>query len=467
METKKNIMQSRGWAESNSGIAMVLILSLIPIILWLTMRPAYARFLDFQTTMTSIGQLSGLVGMAMFALSFVLSARMKAIERFFGGMGNVYYYHRIFASAAFLLLLVHPVVLALRLVPTSVYAAASFLVPIGNWTEAYGWAALVGMMSILVLTFSGLKYHVWKLSHKFGALVFFFALLHTFLVTSDVSLNMYLRWYVAFLSAAGASAVLYRTVFNRFTVIRHEYVVKGVKILNSSTLEISMAPKGGKGSDERFDYNPGQFVFVSFHGPEARSLGVSGEEHPFSIVSSPKEPMLKIAVKELGDYTSRLKGLQEGAVARIEGPFGMFFQRDGMEKDQLWVAGGIGIAPFLSMLRSIAALPRMYGHQAGKLAPKIDLYYCTKDKDEAVYLEEILALQKKVEGFRVISFCSRDGGERKHINADIIESAIGSFEGREVYMCGPSRMMNDLKKQFIAMDVPNGMIHFESFDFQE
>ena len=96
---------------------------------------------------------------------------------------------------------------------------------------------------------------------------------------------------------------------------------------------------------------PGQFVFVDFHQD-----GISAETHPFSIASTPGQTTLEVVVRSLGDYTSRLMGLKPGAMARVEGPFGRFTYHRHRNRDQIWIAGGIGITPFMSMVQDARGL---------------------------------------------------------------------------------------------------------------
>ena len=127
---------------------------------------------------------------------------------------------------------------------------------------------------------------------------------------------------------------------------RFEYRVESVKAINDRVVAIEMAPRG-----RAMRFSPGQFVFVQFF-----QRGISTEAHPFSVSSTPEDGRLRIVVKALGDYTSRLPALRRGAVARIEGPFGKFSHHNCPNRKQVWIAGGIGITPFLSMAGTLARL---------------------------------------------------------------------------------------------------------------
>ncbi|MBI5465867.1 MAG: ferric reductase, partial [Candidatus Kerfeldbacteria bacterium] len=98
--------------KNNLGWLIIIFLSLLPIVFWYFLKPISTRFISSTTTLTSLGQITGLVGMAMFALTLILSARLKFLENYFGGLNRVYVAHHIFGSIAFILLLFHPLILA-------------------------------------------------------------------------------------------------------------------------------------------------------------------------------------------------------------------------------------------------------------------------------------------------------------------------------------------------------------------
>ena len=111
---------------------------------------------------------------------------------------------------------------------------------------------------------------------------------------------------------------------------------------NKTTLSVALAPVR-----KPLSFTPGQFVFLA--------LGGTGgwERHPFSVSSAPSDPRLELTIKASGDYTRELYDqLQPGVPAKLAGPFGGFDYRQGGH-DQIWIAGGIGVTPFLSWIRSI------------------------------------------------------------------------------------------------------------------
>ncbi|MCX6790979.1 MAG: ferric reductase-like transmembrane domain-containing protein, partial [Candidatus Gribaldobacteria bacterium] len=282
------------------GWMFIAVFSLAPLGFWYVMKPLSLRFYDITSTLTSLGQIFGLLGMAMFVITLTLSARAKFIENCFGGMDRVYKAHHLLGGISFLLLLFHPLVLAFKFARISFKEAALFLLPGSNNAINFGIIALVILITLLFLTyFSKLRYHIWKLSHKFLGLAFFFAIFHTFFAASDVARNLPLKIYMAGLVVLGISAFLYRTLIGWVLVTKFNYTVVNIKEMSDQTMEIEMASK-----DKALKFLPGQFAYFNFY-----SQGIKTESHPFSISSGLNDTNLKIAVKALGDYTASLKNL--------------------------------------------------------------------------------------------------------------------------------------------------------------
>jgi predicted ferric reductase len=299
---------------------------------------------------------------------------------------------------------------------------------------------------------------------SFG-IIFLIASLHVFMTSGIKASSPALTIYLGVLAAAGVAAWIYRSVFGNLLVRRHDYLVTGVRQLDKWVVEITMTPRAGR----PLDYIPGQFVFVTFFSSEfnaqfhpvsiehegeyaivtLRPGEVSNQFHPFSLTSAPGEGNLRIAVKAVGDFTRAMHKLGEGAVAKVEGPYGGFSHLKVPRKRQVWVAGGIGITPFLSMVRSLNGS----GHQ-------IDLYFGVKSLDQSYFLAELLALDRTKDDFRLIHVPEDEIG---YITADRIEETTGDLKSVDFLLCGPPPMVKNLRGQLIDKGVPRSHIHFEKF----
>ena len=200
-----------------------------------------------------------------------------------------------------------------------------------------------------------------------------------------------------------------------------------------------------KPADKSLAGQPGQFAYWQFF-----TAGISSESHPFSLTNPPESKRLNIAVKNDGDYTKKLINLHPGAPVLAEGPYGRFLLAQG-KKRQIWMAGGIGIAPFLSLARS-RLLNRFV----------VDLYYVVRYPEEAVYLPELQAIAGKTKTFRVFPYYS---AKQSRFKADYILKNSPDIKQADIYLCGLAPMMKDLRQQLVALNLPNDRIHSEEFSF--
>jgi len=422
-------------------MSIIITLSLIPVVIWGFMAPLGDRFADLNSITTSLGQILGLVGMTLFAINLILAGRFKWLDEHFRGLDKVYANHSKIGAISFSMLLFHPLMLVVKYLVLSTNQAALFFVPFTNMPITWGIVSLFLMIVLVSFTFYfKFKYHIWKMSHKFLTIAFFFGVIHTFMITSDISRNILLRYYILGLSLFALLIIIRKVILDNLFLNRYKYKVKNVLVLNKDIIEIEM-----EALSKKMFYNPGQFAFFNF-----LSMGVSSESHPFSISSSINGETLKITVKNLGDFTSRLSKLMIGDKVLIDGSYGNFSYDNVTSKNQIWVAGGIGITPFYSMAQSL------------KSGYNIDFYYSVKEISEAVYVKEFQDIALKNPNFKFNLWCANEKG---YINAGVITNLSGGIKGKDIFFCGPPMLMKSLKEQFIPLGADINNIHYEDFSF--
>lgn len=445
---------------------MITTVVIIPVLIWLLMVPFGSRISSPSFVVTSLGQLSGLIGMSLFSVTLVLSARVKFLEEYFGGQNRAYINHHILGAAAFILLIFHPLFLISKYLMISLATAFQFITP---WQQdrsiLLGTVGLMFMIASLFFTFyKKLPYQIWKQTHRFLGFAFFFGSLHVFFIESDVSRNLPLRYYMFVLVLMGIASLLYRVVLRKYLVKTYSYQVKAINEFGPNSREVVLTSIG-----EPMLYKPGQFAFFGFN-----STTLSREVHPFSISSAPalvnKNDFVSVnnsigssdmtsheisfVAKALGDYTNRLGELKVGDIANVEGPYGVFTLDSAELHRRIWIAGGIGITPILAMARSLDM-----GGNVDKYM--VDLYYSVKTEDEFIFLDELSKIAKNTGKLRIFEVVtSKDG----YITVEKImkNSNIGS----EVYICGPIQMMSSLRQQFLEKGVIPKHIHTEEFALQ-
>lgn len=427
------------------GWIVILAISLVPVFLWFNFGAGTSEFGSYGDTVHSLGELFGLVGMTMFALTFVLSTRIKAIEDVFGGLDKVYIVHGILGGTALILILSHPIFLVLKFVPSDFALAASYLLPSSYWSINFGILALVGMVTLIYITlFTKMKYNRWKFTHEFLGLMFLFTVLHTFLVRGTISSDNIFDGYYIFASVVsfiGLGAFSYSLFIKNRLVKNAVYRISEIK-RRRDVFTIEMKPE-----HKPIKYKSGQFVFLRFYNEK-----LSKEAHPFSIASASNNETLRIIVKKLGDYTSRIEHLKIGDKVSIEGPYGRFNFENHKGKNQVWISAGIGITPFLGMVHDLE----------GKNV-NIDLYHIARDDSDFIGYDVFLDVESKNKNFR---FFPWNSSKRGRINVQDIGMLSGDFKGREFFLCGPHKFKEDLIRNLIKVGVKKKNIHEEAFDFR-
>jgi len=323
-------------------------------------------------------------------------------------------------------------------------SAAKFLLLSSDWAINFGILALWSFILLIILTlYMRPKYNIWKWTHKLMGPAFLLSVFHVWLIPSDTAHFLPLRIYMLTILSVGLMAYTYRSLLSAFLIKKHQYIISKITNLNKDIVELELKPK-----HESMKFRDGQFVFL-----DLKSSKQSGESHPFSISSSPGNNNLRITIKKSGDYTSHIDTVTTGTIAELEGPFGNFSYKNVTHKHQIWIAGGIGITPFLSMAGTLTK-NRNY---------TIYLIYCVRNRSEAVYLDTLKNIAENTNRrLQIIPFYSDKNG---YITAEKTHELCGDFNNTDIFICAPPQMISSLRKQFINNGVNVLFIHSEEFNF--
>ncbi len=426
----------------NGYLILIFLVIVLPVFLWALTFPQTTIKHNAYPIIVYGSQLFAVIGFSLFAFSFMLSTRIKVIEKYFGGLDKLYRIHHTVGKLALFALLAHPVVLAVRWLPDNIEKTFWYLLPVHRKMEInLGSWALIGLCTLLLFTLViKLPYDKWKITHKFMGLFFILGIVHVFGVAGFFEEKPLLSIYFLIISILGVAAFMYKAIFHKWAVKKHPFTVVKIDKLDERTMEITL-----RNHSVNFDYISGQFCFFQFV-----NKGISMESHPFTICGSSNEGEINILVKSLGDYTNNLyKKLTLDTAALVEGPYGCFDYKLGKKK-QIWIGGGVGIAPFISWCRDLEKNPM--------LGLDVDLYYCVNSEAEGFHLHEFQKLEKAMTNFRVNFSCSDKGGFIKG-------SDIKDRKNSTIFICGPKEMRSALLKDFKTLKVPKENIIFEDFDF--
>lgn len=423
------------------GLIISIIVCVLPELLWLESHHLN-EYLDMPGGMyVLLGKTAALVGTAMFAWSLILSARPRFIESLFGGLDKMYAIHRYFGVISLGLLMLHPLFLIFRFNARKPGSALGMLVS-ANLAYNLGIFALVTMLAVIIGTvFMKLKHESFIRWHRLLGGIFLIGAAHGLMVNAEIMHNPPLRSYMIGLLALAALCYLYYTVFGQLLVERYHYRIRSSQQITAGVTEVCLQ----RDSSLAMVFIPGQFVFLSF-----KDAPVSAEAHPFSIASSNRDGELRFVVKALGDYTANLALLKPGLEALVEGPYGRFSYLNVSNKRQVWIAGGIGITPFLSMARS---LPK------GRYT--IDLIYSARSEVEAVFVPEFKALEALHK--RGLMFHMWLESKSGFIKAENIDQICMNTEGADYLICGPPMMMKSIATQLQALGIAESNIYYEEF----
>ena len=408
------------------------------VALWLLARPAG------QPTGRFAGELCGVEAVLLLCCSLVLASLLPGIERWFGGMDRVVRWHRRVALAAVLLLVGH---VALVTSPPDPFET--------TFGHALGDVALAGLLALVlwsvaprlraagwpgpIRALARVSYEHWLTAHRFTGLFVLAALVHGSIVDPVLRHSTLLRAVFVATGAVGVAAYAYRELLERRVMPRHDYTVRAIRRLSEATIEIAMDPVG-----RPLEFTPGQFVVLAFGG-------ASGwQRHPFSISSGASDGGLDVTVKASGDYTGQLvDSLRPGVPAKVVGPFGGFDYRTGGH-DQIWIAGGIGVTPFISWIRSLD----------DGFDRDVDLFYTVRAPADAVYREEIEGAAQRHPSLRAhVVYSDTDG----RLTARGILRRVPAGSSRWIYLCGPPPMVRALARGFRRDRVPARHLRAEEF----
>ena len=430
---------SKRLAMPSPGVAMLGAVALGSVVLWVVARPSG------QPGGRYLGEFFGIEAVLLFSCSLVLATLLRGIERAFGGLDRVAQWHRHTAVAAVILMVVHPVFAGSTPVPE---ASATGL--------RLGDVALIGLLALavwalapslraakwsrLVRHLARISHERWLTGHRLTGLFVAAAVVHGLLVDPVLKVSVPLKATYLVVGGIGIAAYVYRELFARLVVPVYDYTVADVQRPNEMTADVFLQPAG-----RPLSFEPGQFIFLAFGGVDG------WQRHPFSVASAPTERRLEVSVRAVGDYTRDLHDkLKPGTPAKAAGPFGGFDYRGGGQH-QIWIAGGIGITPFMSWIR---ALDDSFDRD-------VAFFYSVARESDALYLDEInaaAAAHPTVHPHIVDS--SRDG----YLTAEQAANGMTSEADVSVYMCGPPAMMTALSKGFRQLGIPASRIRWEQFN---
>ncbi len=432
-------MRGMGW------LAFYLCAIIVPILAFRlgNIPPARTFWIEF-------GVLMGFGLLLTLALQFALTARFHWIGRPFGS-DVILQLHRHIGILLLLFLLGHPLILFI-----AKPEFLEFLDPRVNALRTIFLAiASVTMVSLIVLSVwrkeIGLSYEWWRLSHSgMAAGVLAIGMVHAWQVEHFVS-----GWpkRILLVAIGGTALGLLANIrlWRPWTMQRRPYRIAKINDEKGDSTTIVLEPVGHPG----MQFRAGQYAWLTLGGSP-----FSTQQNPYSFSSSDRDSPQQIAftAKELGDFSERLVESSVGETAFIEGPYG-YFCLDDEAAGAVFIMGGIGVTPAISILRSL--------RDRADRRPCVLIYGNTNWK-EIAFRRELQRLEKEL-NLRVIHVLNEPEddwqGEKGYVDLDLLQRTLDESERRyQFFICGPEPMMDATEKALLEMKIPPSQIRAERFN---
>jgi predicted ferric reductase len=394
----------------------------------------------------------GYSGLAMMGLQFGLTARFRYVTAPWGE-DVIYHLHRQISLLAVVLVVAHPLILfAVR--PDLLVLLNAFTAP---WRARF---AALSTYSLLALVAMALWRSQWRIRYET------WHALHIVLAVTAVAAGLaHMLGWSFYLDAPWKAALwigltlfwigllLYVRIVKPLFLLRRPYRVTETRPERGDSVTLAMMPDGHAG----FRFKPGQFGWLTLWGSPFQITG-----HPFSFSSSAAaaDGRVEMTIRNLGDFTSRIGSVPQGQRVYLDGPYGAF-TADSAPADMLvLIAGGVGITPMMSIIRTFA--------DNGDKRP-IVLFYGSRTWEEISFREDLEALKARVD-LTVVHVLQNPNegwtGERGFMDAAVFRRHLPpDHAAHEYFICGPNVMMDAIEQALAELDVPMSRYHSERYSF--
>jgi predicted ferric reductase len=398
-----------------------------------------------------------MLGFAMLLLEFVLSGRFRTISGRVG-IDVTKRIHQLAAWGVLLFLLVHPFLYAVPRLSPDPMRAVAFMESM--FTKQWYRSGVIAWVLLLLLVPMGIfrdrlpfRYEIWRASHGLGAaLIAGFGLHHTLTVGSH-SADRWLAICWMVLTALALLTLLYVYLIKPLMQLRQPCRVVANRPVADRTWEVVIESESG----QPINFLAGQFAWLNLgHAP------FSLTEHPFSISSAPADlPRIAFTIKQSGDFTNRIGEVPVGTRAWLDGPHGHFVVPDPAPEGMVFIAGGVGFAPVMGILRQL---------RAERWPGWICLIYGNRVATQILYRDELEAMASELRmDLRLVLSEPPPGwtGPVGELTPDMLAACLDEADRQRwtYFVCGPPPMINSVEQSMLGFGVPGRQIVAERFKY--
>jgi predicted ferric reductase len=379
--------------------------------------------------------LSGLYSVALMSLAMMLSTRPVWLERPLGGLDRVYRLHKWSGILAVTFAAIHWLIeMSDDLLKAWVGRAgrvgeerySGFLEALRDLGEDMGEWAIYAVLAMLAITlWKRFPYGIWRQLHRVMPVLYLMLAFHAAMLAPAGYWTQPVGLLLATLLTAGTAACIVSLTGR----------IGRRRVANGRIVTVSKVGPGISEVKCQLDtswpgHRPGQFAFVTFDRFEGA--------HPFTIATADRgDRTVTFEIKGLGNYTHGLAGrLRAGQTVKVEGPYGRFqLSRMDTRAQQIWVAGGIGVTPFIAWLESL--------QDKAEKAPQADLHYCTRGAEGDPLAARLRVLCANLPGIRLHI---HDAARGERFADQQLAAFIPGTKRTEVWFCGPRGLAKAVKE---------------------
>jgi len=437
----------------------VSVLALTTVLYWVSLTDT-ERLLEPWALRKSVLYYTGIMSFVAMTVGMILAMRLRFVETWVGGLDKHYRLHKWLGITAAIFALAHWLSKQYKwLVELGIYDAQTFKTPPGTvnffqhdhfFTPLEGlakdlgeWALYALLLLAVLALWKKFPYRYFFKTHRILAIIYLILAFHSLVLFGKIDWVTPVGILVGLLLIAGVPAALV-SLFKRIGAShRASGYISQISLHEDGKItevEVTLTtPWEG--------HKEGQFAFVTFDAREGH--------HPFTLSSAWKgDARLTFHIKQLGDYTRTLSHtLKIGDDVTVEGPYGKFeFTTD--SSPQIWIAGGIGITPFLSRLEALAST-------ADSNKQPITLFYSARQSDHAlIQFVEKLTQQAGVPLHLSIS------GKDPAVTAQSVRQSVSNMMNTTVWFCGSSGFGEAIRKGLLKEGLSGRRFHQELFEMR-
>jgi len=406
-----------------------------------------------------------MIGFNIVLIEFWLSGKVKLLSKVLG-IDWILQVHQLFARTALVFLLIHPFMYTLPSQPVWMTHPShqDFL----HLTLATGLTGMLSLFALICLVglaitrkSSEISHEAWRLSHVILALIIatvgFF---HT-IDAGRYAQEFWMRAYWQLMLGLALLSLFWTYVVKPFIQSKNACEVISIKQVSMGIWELVLK----QATTKNMNYQAGQFAWLKIGNSSPMP------ENPFSIASCSHQNSSDISflIKNVGDFTHQISQLQVGQKVFVDGPYGNFgVEAFSTKNDELiMIAGGVGIAPMISVLRQIER-----DQNTKFLNKKIILIYGNRVIEQAINLKEMVSLES-FKNLEVIQLVSEPTKEWQGLTGALdISTLKGILRSQQInpktaqfLICGPAEMIDSVETSLDQLGAPLAHIASEKFQY--